>query len=207
MAVTAGSTGNRSCGTWQSGFSERMGNQRAWKLQFSKSASWLFFGTSPEPRQKDTLQLAENRPNVQVWSWDEPVQYTVQDYNKEKELKRSYQAVYHINGGRICQLADEELSQILLGDEGDAPLALLSTSRPYSLSSMWEGRTRSDYYTVSLEDGSRKLLASADYGRYRLSPQGKYAYWYAETDSCWYTLSMADGKKSVDYPRFFPRMG
>ncbi len=166
------------------------------KLQFSKSASRLFFGTSPEPRQKDTLQLAENRPNVQVWSWDEPVQYTVQDYNKEKELKRSYQAVYHINGGRICQLADEELSQILLGDEGDAPLALLSTSRPYSLSSMWEGRTRSDYYTVSLEDGSRKLLASADYGRYRLSPQGKYAYWYAETDSCWYTLSMADGKKN-----------
>ena len=51
------------------------------KLQFSKSASRLFFGTSPEPRQKDTLQLAENRPNVQVWSWDEPVQYTVQDYN------------------------------------------------------------------------------------------------------------------------------
>ena len=64
--------------------------------------------------------------------------------------------------------------RFLLGDEGDAPLALLSTSRPYSLSSMWEGRTRSDYYTVSLEDGSRKLLASADYGRYRLSPQGKY---------------------------------
>ena len=115
------------------------------KLQFSKSASRLFFGTSPEPRQKDTLQLAENRPNVQVWSWDEPVQYTVQDYNKEKELKRSYQAVYHINGGRICQLADEELSQILLGDEGDAPLALLSTSRPYSLSSMW-GIVRNSLY-------------------------------------------------------------
>ena len=63
-------------------------------LQFSKSASRLFFGTSPEPRQKDTTQLAENRPNVQVWSWDEPVQYTVQNYNKEKDLKKSYQAVY-----------------------------------------------------------------------------------------------------------------
>ncbi len=112
------------------------------KLQFSKSASpVVFLALSPEPRQKDTLQLAENRPNVQVWSWDEPVQITVQDYNKEKELKRSYQAVYHINGGRICQLGRWELSQILLGDEGDAPLALLSTWRPYSLSSMWEGRS------------------------------------------------------------------
>lgn len=96
MAVTAGSTGNRSCGTWQSGFSERMGNQRAWEITIFEECFPVVFGTSPEPRQKDTLQLAENRPNVQVWSWDEPVQYTVQDYNKEKELKRSYQAVYHI---------------------------------------------------------------------------------------------------------------
>lgn len=165
------------------------------KLHFSKTASRLFFGTSPEPRQKDTLQLAENRPNVQVWSWDEPVQYTVQDYNKKKDLKKSYQAVYNINSGAILQLADAELPDISLGNEGDAPFALLSTSRPYSLSSMWEGRTRNDYYTVSLENGARKLLATADYGNYRLSPQGKYAYWYAETDSCWYTLSLADGKK------------
>lgn len=165
------------------------------KLYFSKSASRLFFGTSPEPRQKDTLQPAENRPNVQVWSWDEPVQYTVQDFNKAKDLKKSYQAVYNVGNGDIFQLADVELPGIQLGDEGESALALLSASRPYSLSSMWEGRTRSDYYVVSLENGERKLLAEADYGRYRLSPQGKYAYWYAETDSCWYTLSLAEGRK------------
>lgn len=165
------------------------------KLYFSKSAARLFFGTSPEPKQKDTLLLAENRPEVQVWSWNEPVQYTVQNYNKEKELKRTYEAVYNIGKEAVVQLADTELPQIQLGNEGDAPWALLSTSRPYSLSSMWEGRTRSDYYAVSLDNGGRKLLAQADYGRYRLSPEGKYAYWYAETDSCWYTVSMADGKK------------
>ena len=136
-------------------------------LQFSKSASRLFFGTSPEPRQKDTTQLAENRPNVQVWSWDEPVQYTVQNYNKEKDLKKSYQAVYNLGNGSIFQLANEELPNIQLGNEGDAPLALLSTSRPYSLSSMWEARTRSDYYTVSLDNGERKQIAQADYGRFR----------------------------------------
>lgn len=165
------------------------------KLHFSKSASRLFFGTSPEPKQKDTLQLAENRPNVQVWSWDEPVQYTVQDFNKTKDLKKSYQAVYNVGNGDIFQLADIELPVIQLGNEGESAMALLSTSRPYSLSSMWEGRTRSDYYVVSLENGERRLLAEADYGRYRLSPQGKYAFWYAETDSCWYTLSLAEGRK------------
>ena len=174
-------------------------------LQFSKSASRLFFGTSPEPRQKDTTQLAENRPNVQVWSWDEPVQYTVQNYNKEKDLKKSYQAVYNMGNGSIFQLANEELPNIQLGNEGDAALALLSTSRPYSLSSMWEARTRSDYYTVSLDNGERKQIAQADYGRFRLSPQGKYAYWYGETDSCWYTIALAEGKRyRLTTPESFP---
>lgn len=174
-------------------------------LQFSKSASRLFFGTSPEPRQKDTTQLAENRPNVQVWSWDEPVQYTVQNYNKEKDLKKSYQAVYNLGNGSIFQLANEELPNIQLGNEGDAPLALLSTSRPYSLSSMWEARTRSDYYTVSLDNGERKQIAQADYGRFRLSPQGKYTYWYGETDSCWYTIALAEGKRyRLTTPESFP---
>ena len=174
-------------------------------LQFSKSASRLFFGTSPEPRQKDTTQLAENRPNVHVWSWDEPVQYTVQNYNKEKDLKKSYQAVYNLGNGSIFQLANEELPNIQLGNEGDAALALLSTSRPYSLSSMWEARTRSDYYTVSLDNGERKQIAQADYGRFRLSPQGKYAYWYGETDSCWYTIALAEGKRyRLTTPESFP---
>lgn len=174
-------------------------------LQFSKSASRLFFGTSPEPRQKDTTQLAENRPNVQVWSWDEPVQYTVQNYNKEKDLKKSYQAVYNLGNGSIFQLANEELPNIQLGNEGDVALALLSTSRPYSLSSMWEARTRSDYYTVSLDNGERKQIAQADYGRFRLSPQGKYAYWYGETDSCWYTIALAEGKRyRLTTPESFP---
>lgn len=174
-------------------------------LQFSKSASRLFFGTSPEPRQKDTTQLAENRPNVQVWSWDEPVQYTVQNYNKEKDLKKSYQAVYNLGNGSIFQLANEELPNIQLGNEGDAALALLSTSRPYSLSSMWEARTRSDYYTVSLDNGERKQIAKADYGRFRLSPQGKYAYWYGGTDSCWYTIALAEGKLyRLTTPESFP---
>ena len=175
------------------------------KLSFSKSGVHLFFGTSPEPLQKDTTVLDEYRPDVQVWSWNEPVQYTVQQYNKEKMLKQNFQAVYNLGSGTLVQLADEELPDIRLGKEGDAPLALISTSKPYSLSSMWEARTRSDYYTVSLENGERKLIAQADYGRLRLSPQGKYAYWYGETDSCWYTISLADGQRHrLSTPESFP---
>lgn len=164
-------------------------------LHFSSKATRLFFGTSPEPRQKDTTLLAKDRPDVQVWSWNEPVQYTVQQYNQAKELKRSYQAVYHLATGKTVQLADKDLPNIQLGDEGEAAYALLSTSRPYSLSSMWEGRSRSDYYLVSLEKGERTLLSKADYAHYRLSPGGQYAYGYNETDSCWYSFSLPGGER------------
>ena len=173
-----------------------MGDQRERHTQLlTFSAARLFFGTSPEPKQKDTTILDANRPNVQVWSWDEPVQYTVQQYNLKEDLKKNYKAVYNIKEGKVIQLADKTLPNIQLGDEGDATLALLSTSEPYSVSSMWEARTRSDYYTVSLETGERKLIAQADYSRFRLSPAGRYAYAYAETDSCWYTISLEDGER------------
>ena len=175
------------------------------KLHFSKSATRLFFGTSPEPKQKDTTQLEENRPNVQVWNWNEPVQYTVQEFNKERDLKKSYLAVYNLKNNSILQLANEELPDITLGNKGDAVIALLSTSRPYSLSSMWEGRTRNDYYTISLENGERKQIAEANYGRFRLSPNGNYAYWYGETDSCWYTIDLVKGKQyRLTTPKNFP---
>lgn len=163
-------------------------------LAFSENAGRLFFGTAPEPRQKDTTLLADERPDVQIWSWDEPIQYTVQQYNREKDLKKSYRAVYNLRSGRAVQLATPDLPDLQLGDEGNAGLALLSTSLPYALPSMWEGRVRRDYYTVSLETGQRKPLTRADYTFYRLSPAGRYAYGYAETDSSWYTVSLAEGK-------------
>lgn len=165
------------------------------KLKFSEDNSHLFFGTAPQPLEKDSTQLAEKRPNVQVWSWNEPVQYTVQDYNKKKDAQKSFQAVYSIATGKVVQLADEELPNITLGSKGNASVALLSTSKPYSLSSMWEGRTQNDYYTVSLDDGKRTLLSKADYTRYRLSPESNYAYGYAETDSCWYAWSIKENRR------------
>lgn len=100
-------------------------------LHFSTDANRLFFGTAPEPRQKDTTVLAENRPDVQVWSWDEKVQYTQQSFNKASDLKRSYTAVYNIGSKHLFQLATEELPSLQTADEGNAPLALLSTSKPY----------------------------------------------------------------------------
>ena len=90
-------------------------NQR---LSFSDDAARLFLGTAPAPLRKDTTILAANRPNVQVWKWDEPVQYTVQHYNVKRDLKKSYAAIYWLNENKLVQVADVELPDAQLPVKG-----------------------------------------------------------------------------------------
>ena len=175
------------------------------QISFSDDANRLFFGTAPAPLRKDSTILDSNRPNVQVWNWNEPVQYTVQHYNVKRDLKKSYAAIYWLNAHKMVQIADTELPDAQLPIKGMGEWAIVSTSKPYSLSSMWEGRTRSDYYKVSLVTGERTLIAKADYAGYRLSPAGKYVSTYNATDSCWYTINLADNRKiQLTTPQSFP---
>lgn len=175
------------------------------KPEFSADGRRLFFGTSPEPRRRDTAQLAERRPDVHIWSWNEPVQYTVQNYRLKEEQKRSYAAVYDVVTGTVVQLADRELPEMHRDREGELPAALLTATEPYSLSSMWEGTTRRDVYAVSYETGERRPLLLATFENPRLSPGGKYAFGYSRRDSAWYTIGMADGRmRKLTSPETFP---
>ena len=166
---------------------------------FSKDTKRIFLGTAPMPLEKDTTILESNRPNVQVWSWNEPVQYTVQKHNVNNDIKRSYAAVYNIENNTIIQISDTALPNAQLPTKGVGEWAILSTSRPYSLSSMWEGRTRNDYYKISLTTGERTPIVSADYTNYRLSTGGKYALGYNPTDSCWYTINLQTEKNQLTH--------
>lgn len=165
------------------------------QVGFSKDGNRLFFGTAPAPRQKDTTVLAENRPDVQIWKWDEGIQYTEQANNKARDLKRAYLAVYNLGANSLFQLTTPELPDLVLGAEGDTRMAILSTSQPYEREGMWKGRVQFDIYTVDLETGARQAVKQGAPANWRLSPEGKFAYWYSQPDSSWYTYSMADGKE------------
>ncbi|WP_280764754.1 prolyl oligopeptidase family serine peptidase [Parabacteroides sp. PFB2-10] len=162
-------------------------------VRFINDDNYIVLGTMPEPRQKDTTQLDEYRPKVQVWSWDEPVQYTVQQYNRERDLKKTYTAVYHIQRGQFLQIGTEETPDVSLPWKGE--YAIVANSRPYSVSSMWEYETRKDIYSVSLTTGERHRMLEADYANPTLSPNGQFAYWYARRDSSWYTYEFATDKQ------------
>lgn len=164
-------------------------------LRFSEDAARLFFGTAPMPKQKDTTLLADNRPTVQIWKWDEGIQYTQQAYNKEKDLKKAYTAVYNITSQKLIQLANEEIPALQTADKGNAPIALLSSSLPYETERMWEGRALTDLYTINVETGERQQIKKAANTDMRFSPKGNYTYWYCQQDSSWYTRSVSEGKE------------
>ena len=174
------------------------------RLNFSKDDTRLYFGTAIAPRMQDTLQLKSERAGVQIWSGNEPVQYTVQDFNKDRDSRKTYEAVCWLNDGRIMQLADSTYS-VTTSRNGNGRYALLSNSKPYSNSSMWEGRTRSDYAIMDMTTGEVKELLKGDYTRYQVSPTGKYAYAYAEVDSCWRSIDLATGTVyTLTTPQTFP---
>ena len=164
-------------------------------LQFSRNSSRLFFGTSPEPKQKDTTVLAENRPNVHIWNWDEDTQYTQQDYDRAKDLKKTYTAVYNFASKQVFQLATADIPDLKLADEGNASWALLYSTKAYDTERMWTGDSRVDMYRVNLDTGVRDVIKSGVNATMQLSPKGSFAYWYNAPDSSWYTYDMAARKE------------
>ncbi|MDH6303592.1 dipeptidyl aminopeptidase/acylaminoacyl peptidase [Parabacteroides sp. PF5-5] len=164
-------------------------------IRFSDDSQKLFFGMAPRPKVKDTTVLDENRPKVEIWKWDEKVQYTQQVYNKAKDLKKSYTAVYHLNERKLVPLASPEMPDFIMADKGNAPIGLLRVSEPYGLERMWTGRPRYDIYSIDLASGQTDCIKEALMAEVRFSPKGNYAYWFNVEDSSWYSYSIADKKE------------
>ena len=161
-------------------------------LSFSKDETRLFFGLASLPVLRDTTLLEEEIVNVEVWTWDEPRLYTVQEMQVKNDTTKGFTAVYHLPSGKMQQLASEAFPDIQLGDEGNARHALLSTSAPYDLERQWTGRRARDYALVDLEDGSRKQILTGVAGRVDLSPKAQYVYGYKSTDSTWFVYNLKD---------------
>ena len=164
-------------------------------LSFSKNAERLFWGIAPQVKQKDTAILAENRPDVEIWKWDEKIQYTLQKHNKENDLKKAYTTTYNFKDNKVIQLTTPDIQHLQTADKGNATIGIVFTSVPYDQDRMWRGRDRFDIYTINLENGEKQLIKKALLATPQLSPRGKYAYWYNPEDSAWYTYAIAEKKE------------
>ncbi|HOS72895.1 MAG TPA: prolyl oligopeptidase family serine peptidase [Bacteroidales bacterium] len=166
------------------------------QLVFAEKSQRLFFGTSPENRIRDTTILDEDRPNVDVWHYAEGKLHTVQVIDRERDMKKTYTAVFHCDRKTVVQLATPEMPDTRLIDKGDSPKILASSNLPYQLRSMWEGgNTRNDYWLVDVFTGMPQKIKENYRARIQPSPAGRYLYWYHGPDSSWYSYSISEGKE------------
>jgi len=164
-------------------------------LHFSEDGARLYFGIAPNPLLPDTTLLEEEIVNVEVWSYNDERLYTQEEARMEREVKRTYTTVWHINQNKIVRLADESLPEVKLGNEGNADVALAYTETPYLQEVSWAGGpVCKDVYLVDLKTGTRKMITEQLCGYPDFSPEAEFVYWYSYPDTAWYTYSVADGK-------------
>ncbi|MDO1501903.1 prolyl oligopeptidase family serine peptidase [Winogradskyella maritima] len=163
-------------------------------LYFSKDESKFYFGLATPPVVKDTTLIDEEIVNVEVWTYDEPTLYTVQELQVENDKKKSYYTLLDLESNNITQLATTEYPDIEIGNEGNANLALVNTNAPYEINQQWDGGTARDYTVVDVKTGATKVIARDFIGGMRLSPQAKYAYGYHMRDSTWVAVNLSNSK-------------
>jgi len=164
-------------------------------ITFSRDESKLFFGLALPEIYQDTLLLEEEIVNVEVWSYDEPRLYTIQEKQLSSDKKRSYQSVIHLNDENLIQIATKEFPRALLSDEGNGDYALISTTEPYQLSSQWTGQfSKNDLKVININSGLSRMAIESNPSYSRFSPKGKYAYGYNQVDSTWYTYNIETSK-------------
>lgn len=159
------------------------------KVSFSKDESKLFFGLRKPPIVKDTTLTEDEIVNVEVWTYNEPRLYTVQELQVKNDTARSYQTVIHLQNKKLVQLASKEFPNSELGDEGNSGVALVGTTLPYELERQWKGYIENDYAIVNTVTGEIKMEVKQS-SRMRFSPKTKYTYGYSAKDSTWFTYDV-----------------
>ncbi|MCF8364715.1 MAG: prolyl oligopeptidase family serine peptidase [Bacteroidales bacterium] len=165
------------------------------KPVFSKDGLKLYFGTAPkiETEPKDTL-LKEEKVQVDVWNWKDPLIQPQQKKQLEKEQKRSYMAVYFPDKNKMVQLGSEEIPEIRTYDHANTNMVLGYTDKPWQQLSSWDDTYR-DYFAINISSGEMTKLLSKQQSAADLSPGGKFILWYLASDSSWYVKNVLTDEK------------
>lgn len=138
------------------------------ELSFSRDGERLFIGRQarvakvPEkPKFDSEADLTDTdrllaRADLVLWHGDDEQIKTREMNRYDKELKRTFQGVWHLKRDRFVQLTDAEVPDLELAD--NARYLLASSDKPYRKMISWAGFYR-DWYLVDLNSGDRRALA------------------------------------------------
>jgi len=161
-------------------------------VAFSLDGGRVFFGTAPAPeaeREDDAELPADERVVADLWHWKDDYAQPIQKMRSEREKGRTYRAVFDIAKARFTQLADEQLADVAVSEDGR--WAVGSDDRAYRAMAEYDA-AYADYYLIDATDGTRKPLLKKQRWGLSWSPGGRYLLFYDGKD--WNSLSARDGR-------------
>lgn len=176
------------------------------KVSFSKNGKRLFFATSPRPEpEPDEDEEKDEQAKLDIWNWKDPLLQPMQLVQMKNELKRSYQAVVHLDNGKIVQLATKDMPSVTIGAKGNADIALGNSNMSYRLEISWESPRYYDAYIVDVKTGNRQMVLEKVQDSPDLSPGAKYITWWDRDELAWFAMDVKNIKKvnlskSIPYP-------
>ena len=134
--------------------------------------------------------LKEERPDVDVWAWNDPYIQPMQKLQSGREKNRSYIAMLDLKSKKLTQLGDIYLESVSVDYENDRDFVMGMNDQSYRMQLTWDTQMPRDYYVVNTKTGEAKSLMTSK-GRPNLSPEGKYVTWYNPEDRHWYLMELA----------------
>ena len=165
-------------------------------LYFSRDGKRLFFGTAPRPGAPDTsaAEIPEDEKVVlDIWNWQDPYLQPMQLKDLEKEQKRAYLAVLHLDRQQIVQLGNQTIPEVIPGSKGDAAVALGISNLPYRQEMSWDYPDYYDAYLIDLNSGKAREVLEKVQARPELSPQARYLFWWNRQQLAWQVADTRSG--------------
>ncbi len=165
------------------------------EVSFSGSGARVLFHSAPRPLpdpEDDTPE--DERVQVDIWNWKDPLLQPMQLVQLEDELERSYQAVLDLGSGRAAQLATTEVPDVTVADDGDGAVAMGRSDLPYRQLVSWDA-SYVDLYTIDVADGSRRQVAERVRGQGTLSPGGGYITRWDGVRRIWVAIDTGSGEE------------
>ena len=164
--------------------------------RLSKSGGHLVFSLQPKPQPEPPAIPAEQKVDVDIWHWKDPVLQPQQLLQANSVRNRTFEAILHISVGSVVVLEDDDVPSVTFDRNLESKYALATTSRPYQIEASWD-TGYIDAYLVELETGKRTHIITKMDGQLGLSPTGKWVFGSDDQKGEIFLIEVPSGRKVV----------
>ena len=163
---------------------------------FSDNGKKLFFFTQLLPKKfdSDTTLLKDELGEVSIWSWDDKLIQSEQEFNIKRIRAKSYLSVFDIEKNQIINLQDDLLENVITTKDNNSRYILGYSNDPYLIESTWDYPSKRDIYIIDVETGKKILAIEKVSTSPKLTENGENAVYYRHDDQQWYVLHLPTNK-------------